>query len=183
MSIPGTGGVAGGGIPSVAAAIGSAAGGVASIPVGGTSEVAVIAGLVSFWKRASTGMTICCSPAGPTSIFPRTGEPGEAIGGEAAETAGGMEGIPVPDIGGGGAISAEVGVGEIGPVAPASGLGAGGAGGGSSSAGSGSSCSRMIPEISLSIICLMTGATASSTAAFASAVAASRSFLASIKAS
>jgi hypothetical protein len=53
----------------------------------------------------------------------------------------------------------------------------GGGGGGDSS------CSMIIPLISLSIICLITGDMASMTAFFASMVAASLSFLASISAS
>ena len=78
-----------------------------------------------------------------------------------------------------------LGLTSTGPVAPASGPGVGGGGGGASSAafGSGSSCSIIKPEISLSIICLISGETASRTAFLASVAAASRSFLASMSAS
>ena len=103
--------------------------------------------------------------------MPRTCAFGEAIGGAAAATAAG--GI-------GAAISASgPPAGSIGAAAPASGLGAGGAGGGISA---GSSCSS-ITLISLSIICLITGEMDSITAFFASMVAASLNFFASISAS
>jgi hypothetical protein len=141
------------------------------------------AGVVSFWKRASTGITICCSPDGPRSIFPITSVPGVFIGGAAAETAGVIPGIVGFDS------TPAAGVASTGPVEPASGDGVGGGGGGASAdstsagGGVGSSCSKIIPEISLSIICLINGDTASRTAFFASTAAASRSFLASISAS
>jgi hypothetical protein len=155
----------------------AAASGVASA---GVSVVLVDAGGVSFWKRASTGTTICCSPAGPISILPITSLPGDLIGGAAAETAGVIPGIV------GLASTPAGGAASFGPVEPASGEGVGGGGGGASAEASGvvgSSCSKMIPEISLSIICLINGETASRTAFFASAAAASLSFFASIKAS
>jgi hypothetical protein len=108
---------------------------------------------------------------------------GATIGGAAFETAGSIPGIEE----GGAASAPPAGTGSTGPVAPASAIGAGcaGGGGGGMSAGavSGSSCSKITPEISRSIICLISGETASSTAFFASTVAASLSFLASMSAS
>jgi hypothetical protein len=143
--------------------------------------VAVVAGNGSFSKRESTSTTSCCSPFGPTPILPITSLPGDLIGGAAAATAGVIPGIV------GLASAPAAGAAPIGPVEPASGEGAGGEGGGTSAeasgAGGGSPSSKMIPEISLSIICLINGDTASRTAFFASAAAASRSFFASIKAS
>jgi hypothetical protein len=144
--------------------------------------VAVAAGSGSFSKRESTSTTSCCSPFGPTPILPITSLPGDLIGGAAAATAGVIPGIV------GLASTPAGGEASIGPDEPASGEGAGGVGGTpplavASGKGATSSASKIIPDISRSIICLINGDTASKTAFFASTAAASRSFFASINAS
>ena len=159
----------------------SGEGGGAAISGAGVGVAPVVPasdGASLFWKRELTSITSCCVlVTGSVSILPRTLADGERMGGDAEATAGAIEGI------GGFTSVSPAGTASTGPVAPASGPGVGGGGGGASSAAAGSSCSIIKPEISLSIICLMRGETASRTAFLASVAAASRSFLASMSAS